>query len=62
MDKISDAELLAMACEFDLGVEPLLAGRIVEDMDVPFSDLKMHHVYVKNSGANSGQAPSPQTE
>jgi hypothetical protein len=44
---IPDHELLAMACEFDMGPEPILMGKLDWWKRYPL-DAMMHHVYVKN--------------
>ena len=43
-----DNELLAMACEFDVGPEPILNGRL--EWWKQYHDDKLHHVTVKNMG------------
>lgn len=44
----SDNELLAMACEFDMGPEPILNGQL--EWYKKYHDDRLHHVTVKNMG------------
>lgn len=49
MRKIPDAELLSLACEFDMGPEPIVSHRYQWWLQFP-KEANRHHVYVKNMG------------
>lgn len=51
MEKVTDAELLEMACEFNVGPEPIVSGRLSDPW--PFDD-KPTMVTVKNMGNPDG--------
>src|SRR5581483_10521950 len=50
---VGDKELLKLACEFDLGPEPILNGRYKWWEKYP-KDARSHHIYVKNMGHPDG--------